>query len=127
MPQCRTARRLHLCYSIAALLCIAMLCAQVRLLPEEVERRELPRALGSLASLLLERTHRVRDDTRTVLVAMAQELGPRYMPYIINVLRYDSSHSRQCKESTSLFGACCEPVFKERALLLCTSLITATA
>jgi hypothetical protein len=53
-----------------------------QLLPAEVERRELPRALQSVANLLASRAQRVRDDARAVLLEMAVELGPPYMPYI---------------------------------------------
>lgn len=60
------------------------------MLPEEVQRRELPRALGTLCTLLTERAQRARDDTRVVLVAMAKELGPSFMPYICNVLRCEA-------------------------------------
>jgi hypothetical protein len=47
-----------------------------------VERRELPRALQGVANLLASRAQRVRDDARAVLLDMAVELGPDYMPYI---------------------------------------------
>uniref|UniRef100_A0A7S3R808 U3 small nucleolar RNA-associated protein 20 domain-containing protein n=1 Tax=Dunaliella tertiolecta TaxID=3047 RepID=A0A7S3R808_DUNTE len=59
----------------------------LRLLPSEVERTELPRALQGIANLLADRQQRVRDDARHVLVAVAKELGPAYLPYICNVLR----------------------------------------
>ncbi len=58
-----------------------------QLLPPEVERVELPRALQSVAGLLRSRAQWVRDEARAVLVSMALELGPEYMPYICNVLR----------------------------------------
>jgi hypothetical protein len=47
-----------------------------------VERRELPRALQGVANLLSSRAQRVRDDARAVLLDMAVELGPPYLPYI---------------------------------------------
>ncbi|KIY92472.1 hypothetical protein MNEG_15491 [Monoraphidium neglectum] len=54
----------------------------LKLLPAEVERRELPRALQGVANLLSSRAQRVRDDARAVLLDMAVELGPPYLPYI---------------------------------------------
>eukprot|EP00983_Pelagomonas_calceolata_P130671 1161702-Pelagomonas_calceolata.AAC.11 len=91
----------------------------LRLLPSEVERTELPRALqgGSIqrtelpralqwtclcvqgiANLLADRQQRVRDDARHVLVAVAKELGPAYLPYICNVLRsmFRCFFAREC-------------------------------
>lgn len=59
----------------------------LRLLPADVERTELPRALQGVCNLLTDRQQRVRDDARAVLVSVAKELGPAYMPYIVNVLR----------------------------------------
>ena len=59
----------------------------LRLLPPDVERTELPRALRSVCNLLKNRQQKVRDDVRSVLVVLASELGPRYMPYMLQVLR----------------------------------------
>ena len=58
----------------------------LRLLPPDVERTELPRALRSICNLLKNRQQKVRDDIRAVLVVLAYELGPRYMPYMLQVL-----------------------------------------
>lgn len=58
------------------------LARRPQLLPPKVERRELPRALQGVANLLASRAQRVRDDARAVLLDMAVELGPDYMPYI---------------------------------------------
>lgn len=57
-------------------------CTLLQLLPAEAERIELPRALQAVANLLRQRLQRVRDDARTVLVAMSIELGPPYVIYI---------------------------------------------
>ena len=46
----------------------------------------LPHTQG-ICNLLADRQQRVRDDARVVLVSVAKELGPAYMPYICNVLR----------------------------------------
>ncbi|KAL6760906.1 armadillo-type protein [Haematococcus lacustris] len=59
----------------------------LKLVPTEHEQRELPRTLGQICSLLSDRQQRVRDDARLVLVAVAKELGPHYLPYICNVLK----------------------------------------
>ena len=40
-----------------------------------------------VCNLLKERRQMIRDDARAVLVSLATELGPRYMPYITSVLR----------------------------------------
>ena len=58
----------------------------LRLLPPDVEKTELPRALRSICHLLKNRQQKVRDDIRAVLVVLAYELGPRYMPYMLQVL-----------------------------------------
>lgn len=59
----------------------------IKLLPPEAERMELPKVLQGICNLLADRQQRVRDDARHVLVAVAKELGPGYMPYICTVLR----------------------------------------
>ncbi len=50
-------------------------------------RIELPRTLQVVANLLRQRLQRIRDDARAVLVSMAVELGPYYLPYICRVLQ----------------------------------------
>ena len=50
-------------------------------------RQELPRTLQVVANVLRLRLQRLRDDARGVLVAMATELGPEYLPFTIEVLR----------------------------------------
>ena len=59
----------------------------LRLLPPELMRAELPRTLQSVANLLKLRLQRLRDDARTVLVAMATDLGPEYFPFTLEGLR----------------------------------------
>ncbi len=50
-------------------------------------RIELPRTLQVVANLLRQRLQRIRDDARAVLVQMAAELGPYYLPYVCRVLQ----------------------------------------
>lgn len=69
------------------LCCVCCAVRPVQLLPPEVERIELPRAIQSVAGLLRSRAQGVRDDARAVLCDMALELGAPYIPYIANVLR----------------------------------------
>lgn len=59
----------------------------LRLLPPALMRAELPRTLQTVANLLKLRLQRLRDDARTVLVAMATDLGPEYLPFTLEVLR----------------------------------------
>ena len=58
----------------------------LKLLPEDVMRMELPRTLQKVANLLKERLQRIRDDSRSVLVSLAAELGPTYYPFIVEVV-----------------------------------------
>lgn len=51
----------------------------VRVLPVATERWQLPKVLQGVCNLLAERLPSTRDDARTVLVAIVQELGPKYM------------------------------------------------
>eukprot|EP00879_Flechtneria_rotunda_P029016 GHRR01031270.1.p1 GENE.GHRR01031270.1~~GHRR01031270.1.p1 ORF type:complete len:207 (+),score=110.35 GHRR01031270.1:212-832(+) len=55
----------------------------IKLLPPEVERVSLPRALTSIANLLRSRLQSSRDAARAVLIDMSLELGPEYLPTII--------------------------------------------
>lgn len=59
----------------------------LKLLPPALMRSELPRTLQSVANLLKLRLQRLRDDARGVLVAMASDLGPEYLPFTLEVLR----------------------------------------
>ncbi|KAL4521880.1 hypothetical protein Ndes2526B_g01987 [Nannochloris sp. 'desiccata'] len=59
----------------------------LKLLPSALMRSELPRTLQSVANLLKLRLQRLRDDARAVLVAMASDLGPEYLPFTLEVLR----------------------------------------
>ncbi|KAK9845304.1 hypothetical protein WJX81_002986 [Elliptochloris bilobata] len=59
----------------------------LRHLPAPAARAALPRALQGVANLLRARLQRIRDDARTVLVAMVAELGSEYLPFAITVLR----------------------------------------
>lgn len=59
----------------------------LKLLPEELMRLELPRTLQLVANLLKNRIQSARDDARVVLVDMATELGPEYLPFVIEVMR----------------------------------------
>ncbi|BDA46528.1 probable small subunit processome component 20 homolog [Coccomyxa sp. Obi] len=56
-------------------------------LPPAAARAALPAALQKVANLLKLRLQRIRDDARTVLVAMVAELGPGYLHYAIDTLR----------------------------------------
>ena len=59
----------------------------LKLLPDQLMRLELPRTLQTVANLLRLRLQRLRDDARSVLVAMAKDLGPEYLQFTIEVLR----------------------------------------
>lgn len=63
----------------------------LRLLPEDAARAELPRVLQSVANLLSKPLQRIRDDARAVLVSMAVELGPAYLPFVIDVIMVSSA------------------------------------
>eukprot|EP00667_Euglena_gracilis_P000081 EG_transcript_81 len=58
------------------------------LAPVDVLRMELPPVIAALANALkLKKDDSHRDSTRRVLVEVARMLGPRWLPYIIRVLR----------------------------------------
>lgn len=55
----------------------------LQLLPPEVERVSLPRVLTSIAGLLRSRLHSSRDAAREVLGQVSLELGPEYLPHVL--------------------------------------------
>jgi hypothetical protein len=63
--------------------CVLHLCLPSQLLPPEVERVSLPRVLTSIAGLLRSRLHSSRDAAREVLGQVSLELGPEYLPHVL--------------------------------------------
>lgn len=61
--------------------CVSLCVPQ--LLPPEVERVSLPRVLTSIAGLLRSRLHSSRDAAREVLGQVSLELGPEYLPHVL--------------------------------------------
>eukprot|EP00963_Diacronema_lutheri_P004751 scaffold358_cov343-Pavlova_lutheri.AAC.37 len=55
-------------------------------LPKEIEQQELPNILQSVCNVLKSRNQDVRNKTRRVLASIILELGPSYLPYLIEVM-----------------------------------------
>ena len=67
---------------------VAMALVKVlKVLPQDYARQELPKVLQTVCNLLKLRLQRLRDDARDVLADMTKELGPTYLPFVIQVLR----------------------------------------
>jgi hypothetical protein len=66
---------------LTGLLVCRVMCVQ--LLPRDVERVALPRVLTSIAGLLRSRLHSSRDAAREVLADVSLELGPEYLPHVL--------------------------------------------
>ncbi|KAK9818396.1 hypothetical protein WJX72_012002 [[Myrmecia] bisecta] len=58
----------------------------LKLLPRKAERLALPKVLQGVANLLRQRLQRIRDDARSILVAMVAELGSEYLSFALQVL-----------------------------------------
>ena len=67
---------------------VAMAIIKVlKLLPDTQKKRHLPRTLQIVCNLLRLRLQRIRDDARVVLASMAEELGPAYLVFFLQVLK----------------------------------------
>eukprot|EP00890_Picochlorum_soloecismus_P003078 jgi/Picsp_1/3771/NSC_06606-R1_u3 snornp protein utp20 len=67
---------------------VAMALVKVlKVLPQDYARQELPKILQTVCNLLKLRLQRLRDDARDILADMTKELGPMYLPFVIQVLR----------------------------------------
>lgn len=67
---------------------VAMALVKIfKLLPEGYIRVELPRTLQIVCNLLRLRLQRLRDGARSILAEMTAELGPIYLPFVVQVLK----------------------------------------
>ena len=67
---------------------VAMALVKIlKVLPQDYARQELPKVLQTVCNLLKLRLQRLRDEARDVLSDMTKELGPMYLPFVIQVLK----------------------------------------
>lgn len=67
----------------------------LKCLPKEIEEQELPSVLQSVCNVLKSRNQEVRNKTRKVLTGITLELGPSYLPYMIEVIAASLSKGYQ--------------------------------
>lgn len=67
----------------------------LKCLPKEIEEQELPSILQSVCNVLKSRNQEVRNKTRKVLTGIILELGPSYLPYLIEVIAASLSKGYQ--------------------------------